>query len=234
MSYCTGLSIVKDYAGHKTIATLRCKRWSCPDCGPRRALDLRWRARNARPTKFLTLTIRKGMFPTPDEQAAQMVEGWKLLRQYLCRLYGWKAIPFIAIFEKHKSGWPHLHILMRCDYVPQRVIRDWWQARFQSHMVWIEKIDSPAKAAKYISKYVSKAPEAFAHCKRYWASHDYDLTKPEKFVPADAGTYMLEILQGTPEHLVQMALLDGAQATWDGKKWIVERWRNIQQERWFK
>lgn len=233
MSFCTDLSLLKDFGGYKTISSLKCRRWACPECGPRRARELRWRARNARPTIFLTLTIRKGFAASPAAQAVELAKGWRMLRQFLCRLYGWKSIPFIAVIERHKSGWPHIHILMRCKYIPHQTIREWWVGRFQSHKIWIEAVEQAGKAAKYVSKYLAKAPEAFEGCKRYWASHDWDLQKPEKFVSADADTCLRTVLRGNPNKLVNLAVIDGASATWDGKTWTVYKWWNSDVHRWF-
>lgn len=234
MSYCTDLSIVRDYGGFKKVATLRCKKWDCEHCGPKRARDLRWRCRNASPTKFLTLTVRKGQFPTPDEQARQMVEAWRMLRQYLCRLLGWKSIPFIAIFEKHKSGWPHLHILLRCKYIDHRLIREWWNNRLNSFKIDIREVKSEQHAAYYVSKYLTKSPHAFAQCKRYWASHDYDLAKPEVKAPEDEGLYIGYIVRGRPTTIAKMALIDRAEITFDGFWWTIFRWTDTERHRWYR
>lgn len=233
MGFCTDLSLVKDYAGFKTVATLRCKRWSCPECGPRRCRDLQWRARNAAPSIFLTLTIRKGRAANPDAQARDMVEGWRMLRQYLMRWYGWKKLPFLAVVEKHKSGWPHLHVLIRSKYIDHHLIRDWWNARFDSPRIWIEAVTDQKKAAVYVSKYLAKSPWAFEGCKRYWASHDFDISKPQPYVSPDDGLYVSYLLRGVPTAIVRMALLDGAEVTYDQGKWTIRRWSNIEAHRWW-
>lgn len=233
MSFCTDLSIVRSYGGYKTVASLKCKRWSCPDCGPRRARDLRWRARRAEPTIFLTLTIRQGVYPTPEATARELVEGWRMLRQYLCRLLDRKSIPFLAVIEKHKSGWPHLHLLLRTKYIDRRLILEWWKARNNSFIIDIEQVRDKALVGAYVSKYVAKQPHQYEGCKRYWSSHDFDLSKPEPFVPADEGLYVQEIIAGNPWKIVRMALLDGATVNFDGDKWTVFHWTDRERRRWY-
>jgi hypothetical protein len=233
MGFCTDISLLKDFGGYKTVATLRCKRWSCPECGPRRCRDLQWRAKNASPTIFLTLTIRRGFAATPDLQAKALVDGWRMLRQYLMRWYGWDKLPFLAVVEKHKSGWPHLHVLLRSKYIDHRLIRDWWTARFNSPRIWIEAVTDQQKAAVYVSKYLAKSPWSYEGCKRYWASHDFDLSKQEAFASPDVGTYIAHILRGSPIKIITLALIDGAEVTFDGKRWIINKWTEIERRRWY-
>jgi hypothetical protein len=233
VSYCTDLSLLKDFGGHKTVATLRCRTWGCSHCGPRRATELRWRCRRAAANIFLTLTIRRGYAATPDLQAVELAKGWRLLRQHLLRTMGWKKLPFLCVIEKHKSGWPHAHLLLRCKYIPHQIIREWWQARFGSPHIRIEQVNHEAKAARYIAKYLAKAPHRFESTKRYWASHDFDLTKQERRALPDDGLYVASILRGTPEQIVNLALLDGAQGTWNGKYWLIEKWAGTDQQRWW-
>lgn len=233
MSYCTDLSLLKDFGGYKTVASLKCRRWQCPDCGPRRTRDLRDRCRRAATTIFLTLTIRQGFAATPDAQAVELAKGWRMLRQYILRKMGWRKLPFIAVIEKHKSGWPHMHLLLRCKYVPHQLIRAWWVERFNSPRIWIEAINNEVKAARYLSKYLAKAPHAFEGTKRYWASHDFDLTKAERHALPDEGLYVATILRGTPDQIVRYAITDGSNATWTGKHWLIEKWLSTAQARWW-
>jgi len=95
------------------------------------------------------------------------------------RKYKLKKLPFAAIMEAHRSGWPHLHILLRSIWIDQRWLSDQMQIIADSPVVWIERIDNKAKVSGYVAKYCSKAAHKFGTAKRYFFSRDYDL------LPAD-------------------------------------------------
>jgi hypothetical protein len=92
----------------------------------------------------------------------------------------WKTLSFLAVFERHKSGWPHLHILLRCGYIAQQQLSLLSRAYIGSPVVDIRRIDSGRHAARYIAKYVSKDNIRFETCKRYWKSKDYDKAKEDE------------------------------------------------------
>lgn len=230
---CTEQSLVKHEGTHLTVRPLRCRCWQCEHCAPERRRDLKWKARNGRPTKFLTLTIRKGQFATPALQAAEMAKGWRMLRQYLCRLLDRKSIPFLAIIEKHKSGWPHLHLLLRTGWIDHRLIREWWQGRFNSPMIWIEEVESEVKAAVYVSKYVAKHPERYEGAKRYWCSKDWDPPKGKEESNAIDESVWFEVLTSTPRAVMRMAWIDGASFGWEGNVLHIWGWSPDERNKWW-
>lgn len=229
---CTERSLVKHEGQALTCTPLRCKCWSCDHCAPNRRRDLKWKARNAAPTIFLTLTVKRGLYPTPEAQAAAMATGWRMLRQYLCRLLDRKAIPFLAIVEKHKSGWPHLHILLRTKYIDHRLIREWWVGRFNSPQIWIEQVDDQRKAAVYVSKYLAKHPERFEGCKRYWCSQDWDLAKNKVPKVEHEADVWFEAVTSRPISLARMAFYDGATVKFEGDKIVITRWAWDARSKW--
>jgi len=221
---CTERSLVKHSGNTLTVSPLRCRCWSCAHCAPRRAKELRWQARDGKPTIFLTLTIKSGLFATPDRQAVELAKGWRMLRQYLMRTLGWKSLPFLCVIEKHKSGWPHMHLLLRCTYIDHKLIRRWWVSRFQSHAVFINRLHDQRRAAIYITKYLAKAPTAFEGCKRYWRSRDYVLPKDEPERAEHPDDVFFEAITCTPLGLARAALGCGASVTFDGPKIRITGW----------
>lgn len=163
--------------GHATL--LRCKRWSCELCNPFNHRRIKRAAREGLPTTFLTLTVNPSRYATPDEAARDLKNAWLNLRRRMQRSFGMERPPFIAVFEATKKGWPHLHILMRCRFIPQR----WFSAAMRdmigAPIVDVRFIQDVGRVAAYVAKYISKAPEAFAHCKRWWRSKDYQVEKDE-------------------------------------------------------
>lgn len=68
-----------------------------------------------------------------------------------------KTIPglrYLLVFEKHKDGWPHVHLLLHESLTPVRkaVLESQWRLGF-SH--W-RLVDREAKAATYVCKYLAK------------------------------------------------------------------------------
>jgi len=88
-----------------------------------------------------------------------------------------KRLPFGAAFEAHKSGQPHLHMLLRFEWIDYRWLRAQFVAEIDSPQFRDEKLDDPRKAAVYVTKYLTKNPTRFGNCKRYWFSRDYALVK---------------------------------------------------------
>jgi hypothetical protein len=163
--------------GHATV--LRCKRWSCELCNPFNHRRIKRAAREGKPTTFLTLTCNPAKHETPDEAARALKTAWVNLRRAMARELGIEKPPFIAVFEATKNGWPHLHILMRCKWISQRWISEKMQRFNGAPICDIRYVDNVKKVAAYVAKYISKAPEAFKHCKRWWRSHDYEVDKEE-------------------------------------------------------
>lgn len=167
--------------GETHLHRFRCHSWKCRTCFPGRAKRLRKDAYDGRPTKFLTLTVDPAQFPDKHKAAHALVVAWRRMREAIQKSKGLRPIPFIAVFEAHKSGWPHLHILCRMPFVPQTWISDYMGRRLNSPICWIQALKSRKKAAGYVSKYIGKAPEQFIGCKRYWRNRAYIVRfKPPK------------------------------------------------------
>lgn len=135
------------------------------------------------PRTFLTLTTRREAGQSPDIAALKSSHAWRLLRLRIMRRYRLKRLPFLAVMEAHKSGWPHLHIMLRMPYVPWAWLRAQWQELTGSPGVTIQHIDSQARVAKYVAPYCSKCAHKFGTAKRYWQSRDYDLRPPREAKP---------------------------------------------------
>lgn len=176
--YCQDTIAVKEEATHRTAITLRCRSWSCPDCADLRHKQLIAEAIAGSPRIFLTLTSRRIEGSSPNDAARALAHAWRLLRLRIMRKYGWRKLPFIAVFEATKLGWPHLHILARCGFIDQRFISSVMDELTNSPIVHIELLKDPRKAGVYAAKYCGKSTGKFGTCKRYWQSQDYDLRPP--------------------------------------------------------
>jgi len=157
------------------VLPFQCKRWSCEDCFQTRLRRLRLEAADGLPNTFLTLTSRFRSDITPDEAARDLVRAWRNIRQRAAREGYADKIPFLAVFEETRQGWPHLHILCRAPFIPKRWLSERMAEYTDSPIVDIGRIKSRKHATWYVAKYVSKGPGRFEGCKRYWRSHDYSL-----------------------------------------------------------
>lgn len=171
---CTDQIAVKA-AGPEGEATLiRCKRWSCEVCreiNRRRVIAF---GKRGQPTAMLTLTVSSNAYDTPDQAARDLKRALVALRKRIARAWPGERLPFLAVFEKHESGYPHLHLLIRARFLPVKRLREMWEGITKhSWNVNIMALRTPGQVA-YAAKYIGKDLAPFEHCKRWWRSHDYD------------------------------------------------------------
>jgi hypothetical protein len=182
MTVCGGWSLVKHEGPVTRAITLWCRSWQCPDCAPYRIGALKRFGRDGRPTTFLTLTVNPRHGQSPEERAAELSNAWKIVVKRARRKFTKEPLEYLAIFEATKKGEPHLHILMRAPYIPQKWISQCMDELIEAPIVDIRRVGSAKNAAAYVAKYVGKGPKPFASLKRYWSSKNYqvDNKRPPK------------------------------------------------------
>jgi hypothetical protein len=156
---------------------LNCNCWDCSYCGPRKQRLYReaigsWAAHHGL-NRFITLTLDPKKF-LPDVTYLEFQElhdddcekqrlkklaaehlrrCFSKLRVYLGREYG-TSIKYICVLELHKSGMPHLHLLID-RYIRINWLRRTWTCVGGGFEVKIKYVQVRSAAA-YISKYLSK------------------------------------------------------------------------------
>jgi hypothetical protein len=90
------------------------------------------------------------------------------------------TLAYFAVVEKHKSGRPHLHILLRCDYIPQRWLSRQMQQLAGSPICDIRQIKTTKQAVAYVAKYIGKAPARFGTARSYWYTKNWSLSTAQK------------------------------------------------------
>jgi hypothetical protein len=178
MTYCHERIAVNTENRIKTAVSLPCKSWTCDHCVGQRQSRLIAECLGGAPTTFLTLTCRVRPGQSPDDWALLLSRAWRLMRLRIMRAKGIKKLPFYAVMESTKAGWPHLHILMRSIWLDQKWLSAMMDELLDSPKVDIRRIDNRGRAAGYVAKYCGKASHRFRTAKRYWSSRDYDL-RPE-------------------------------------------------------
>ena len=190
MTVCGGWSIVVPHWTAAKAITMFCRSWSCPDCAPRRRAALKRLAMSGRPTKFLTLTIKDGMAPTPEAEALLLSDAFRKLIKRWRRHKKGHEVEFLAVFEPHKSGRPHLHVMLRAPYTRQEWLSKQMKDLLESPIVDIRAITDRRKVARYVAKYITKSNVRFGSAKRYWSSPRYapKAEKETKLKDAISGT----------------------------------------------
>jgi len=171
--FCRDKSIVKVGDGPIVVVPLRCKCWSCEECRPDRIKRLVYEARSGKPTLFITLTSRRRKDRSPSWAAQELVKCWRLIKRRYEADHGKGSIPFLAVFEETKNGWPHLHIVARAGWISQRWLSKQMAELHDSPIVDVRRVDGLRKVAAYITKYIGKNPIRFDGVKRYYRSLDF-------------------------------------------------------------
>jgi len=194
MTICREWSLVKQYEATRQARPLKCRSWSCAYCRPERKRQLMARAASGNPNRFLTLTINPRVGNDPDDRLKLLSHAWKVIVKRLRREHGSKAIQYLAVVEQTKLGEPHLHILLRSPFLPQKVLSSAMQDLIGAPIVDIRKIRNQREVVRYVAKYITKAPEQFGSAKRYWHTPDYEVDKwsPEKDEAAPSGRWSID------------------------------------------
>ena len=152
---------------------LMCRSWGCDYCQPRRKRMLVDLAKSGHPNRLVTLTVSAASGSDRADRARKLAHAWRIVAQRWRRLNPTQTLEYLAVFEATKLGEPHLHVLCRSGYIAQRWLSAQMASLISAPIVDIRKIGSAAHAAHYVTKYIGKAPERFATCKRYWHTRGY-------------------------------------------------------------
>lgn len=212
--YCSETSLVNTEGDGFAAVTLKCRSWQCEICQPMRAARLRQLAAGGSPNTFITLTVNPKTGTDPADRARALADAWRKVCKAACRKYGYKNIPFLAVFEKTKNGEPHLHIVARIKWLDQA----WLSARMSEYIsapiVDIRRISDVKKATAYITKYVTKDPTQFGKCKRYWCSRNYELKDPQADRLIHRTVSIWEKREVCLRDLARMWVNEGRRVTW--------------------
>lgn len=178
MSVCGEGSWLKEDRATFTVGTLRCRSWGCDHCAPVRRGLLIKQARKGRPIAMATFTLPPLPGETPDEMARRL--SWMCSRWWeaLRKKFPMRQYETLRVFEAHKSGYPHLHVLWRGLAIDLDWCNDTWvRLGGASNGVKLEWLRSKRDAAAYVAKYIGKAPHRYPGTQRYRASRGYELGK---------------------------------------------------------
>jgi len=213
MSICREWMLHRGNADFAQAKLLLCRSWSCEYCQPIRRRALMAVAAAGEPQRFLTLTVNPKCYADPEQRLRKLSWAWRTIVKRLRRKYGRDAVEYLAVVEETKAGEPHLHILLRGKYLPQKELSQAMQELIESPIVYIERIKSTTHAVRYVAKYIGKKPAQFGTCKRYWQSVNYqhELEYSDTETPADITKW--EVWKHGPTALQAWWILQGFEVT---------------------
>jgi DNA-binding HxlR family transcriptional regulator len=176
------------------IATLPCRAWNCPECAPKRAKKLLAQAIAGRPTTFITLTVNPREGEDALDRRRKLAVAWNHLVKRIKRRWKVKSVPFIAVVEATKRGEPHLHILARLPFIPQKWLSAQMKELINAPIVDIRTARGKSQVIAYCIKYVTKKPTQFGKSKRYWMSQNWLPTRKPADIPVmpDRGQWQVK------------------------------------------
>lgn len=230
-------------------APIRCKKWSCEFCGPRRRKQLFARVfhgpiaqpvKGFRPVyshKLLTLTCPGAAYRaarTPKDALADMTRKWNLTTRALKKRLG--EFHYLRIVENQQDGYPHFHILLAGGAIaPKSILADirrLWTDHHGMGNVDIQKNrnGSIKKMVGYLMKYLTKTTVELPKGRRVYTASRGALSPAHK--PECRNWLMHKLFwrdfQSIEERREYEAhtLFGLAQADPDINKMLIEEWRN--------
>lgn len=173
MTVCGGWSLQKHEGSTLRAITLFCRSWQCADCMPFRLRALKRMAGDGNPSTFITLTVNPAHGQSPEARARELSDAWRIVVKRARRKFPKAPIEYFAVFEETKKGEPHLHILARAPFIPQKWLSAQMMDLIEAPIVDIRRVHSKRHAANYVAKYVGKGPRSFGSLKRYWQTPRY-------------------------------------------------------------
>lgn len=136
-----------------------CKRWHCQSCGPKKVMIFAHAAGEAAARhelrRLMTLTLDPKLVPPGVKPIKHLKHVWAKFRVPLARKCG-PSVSFLWVVELHKSGMPHLHVLVN-QYIPQQWLSLKWEKYGGGRIVDIRDAGADLRTVGwYLAKYLSK------------------------------------------------------------------------------
>lgn len=156
--------------GTVIVHPLSCRRWCCRTCAPRKRKKLLDRLDGTKPVSFMTLTCRPSSWGTQDDAFRGMSLAANMLLKRMRRAWPKAELEYFLVWERTKSGWPHAHLLLRAPFIPQAWLSRAWENLTGAPIVDIRRVHTAGQVVFYISKYLTKDPQAPPCMKRFRCS----------------------------------------------------------------
>lgn len=203
---CGEQTLLGEAYGHGIAASLRCKRWSCPDCRPVAQAMLRRLVREVEPTHHLVLTSNPHWLDSADDRARRLAKAWALCRRRLRRRFG-ARFDFVAVFEATKRSEPHIHLAVADRPVSantlKRLLSKWMGDLTSAPNVTVQHVRDFRGGIAGLARYLAKGPRLFAGGRRFWTSRGWRTRL------AEAAFVLLAIARGPLLEIAREAVANG-------------------------
>jgi len=180
MTICREWSLVKREPDAMELHLLYCRSWNCDICEPDRKRQVVATVLSGEPNRLLTLTVSPKIGGSPVARRKMLSHAWQVIQKRLFRRYGKENVAFFVVVEATQAGEPHMHVALRCPYVPQQLLSRWMDELLSAPIVDIRKIPNQKGVARYVAKYLGKEPQTFGSFKRYWHSKNWEVDQSAK------------------------------------------------------
>ncbi len=137
------------------IVPLTCKSWACKSCSEYLARKLHARVRTAQPNKFITLTVAHEPDLTPAIAEEIIRTRWP---RFVAAIRKHRPdFQYLRVLEYQKNGWPHLHLIARCHYIPHDILAAAWNQKVLKGFTGIKAIHNPDAIGSELTKYIRKS-----------------------------------------------------------------------------
>ena len=126
-------------------------------------------------TRMVTLTASVERYRDPHAAAARMGAALTILVARMRARWNSEPIEYLAVWERTKNGWPHLHVALRGPFIPQRWISQQWQGLTGAPVVDVRHLGTSGGTGRYLAKYLAKDPDPFLRGRAFRASKGFFL-----------------------------------------------------------
>ncbi len=167
---------------------MRCHKWDCPNCGPQNRKRVLRSLEGTRVDTLITLTCSRSHYRSPDAAFYVLSASIPILMKRLRRAFPRTPIEYFCVWESTRTGWPHVHVLFRGPFIPQRTLSRHWADLTCSPIVDIRHVNSQAQVASYLSKYLVKQPRVpFGHRRFRTSRAFWQAGSPSRRNPCPSG-----------------------------------------------
>lgn len=140
--------------GSSVIVQIRCKRWTCSHCGRRKMTHYAHRVAKARPNRFITLTTNPALWDSPQAAYDGTRSAVTKLAAKIRRRIS--EFEYFKVIESTRKGWPHYHLIVRSDFIPQPLLSQMWGHLTGAPIVDVRKVRKSEDTYWYTVKYLGK------------------------------------------------------------------------------
>ena len=152
---------------------MRCRRWACPRCGPAMRRRLVHLTAQTGCTRMVTLTADVNAFPDAFSAARRLAWAFPKLIAAIRKRYPGETFEYLAIWERTRQGFPHLHVALTGPFIPQRWLSSLWASLAASPVVDVRHLGTPGGTGRYLAKYLAKDPDPFLQGRAFRASRGF-------------------------------------------------------------